>query len=70
MFAVVLTLLLLVALAVAVLGAVAVPALRAGREVLTERGAATVEQLRERRDPHRALPPAPEEPAERESVPA
>ncbi|WP_404349260.1 hypothetical protein LG324_15185 [Phycicoccus jejuensis] len=50
MLAVVVTLLLLVALAVAVLGMVAVPARRAGREVLTERGTAAVAGLRERGD--------------------
>ncbi|MBM6400456.1 hypothetical protein [Phycicoccus sonneratiae] len=48
MVAVVLSLLLITALAVAVVGVVAVPARRAGRRVLTRRGHATLETLRER----------------------
>ncbi|MBT9254342.1 hypothetical protein KMZ32_01380 [Phycicoccus sp. MAQZ13P-2] len=67
MLAVVVTLLLLVVLAVAVLGMVAVPARRAGREVLTERGTAAVAGLRERAD--RGGRPAGQEP-ERETVAA
>ncbi|HMM97346.1 MAG: hypothetical protein IE926_07310 [Micrococcales bacterium] len=48
MVAVILTMLLLLALALAVLAAVAVPARRAGRELLTDRGQAALEGLRER----------------------
>ncbi|QKE84240.1 hypothetical protein [Arthrobacter sp. NEB 688] len=67
MLAVVVTLLLLTALALAVLGMVAVPARRAGREVLSERGSAAVAGLRERTE--RGGPAEPAQP-ERETVAA
>ena len=47
MVAVVFALLLILALAVAVVGVVAVPAHRAGRAVLTDRGSSVLETLKE-----------------------
>ncbi|MDO5503605.1 MAG: hypothetical protein Q4G67_10570 [Actinomycetia bacterium] len=49
MFALVLGMLICLALALAVVGLVAVPARRDGREVLTHRGEELVESVRERR---------------------
>lgn len=72
MLAVVLSLLVILSLAVAVVALVAVPARRAGREVLTDRGEAVVDGLLERL-PTRGESPAPSpdapaEPVEREPV--
>lgn len=54
MVAVVLSLLLITAVALVVVGVVAVPARRAGREVLTRRGASTLDSLRDRVTPGRS----------------
>lgn len=51
MVAVVLSLLLITTVALVVVGVVAVPARRAGREVLTRHGASTLDSLRERVTP-------------------
>lgn len=66
MVAVVLSLLLITAVALVVVGVVAVPARRAGRDVLTRRGASTLGSLRERVTPggsDEAAPAEVDEPA-------
>lgn len=73
MLPVVLSLLLITAVALAVVGVVAVPARRAGREVLTHRGASTLDSLRERVTPRAAVDdtaPAAPAPALRTDEPA